>query len=139
MCQIDIETPQVYLTDEDVSVHLQGIIEVLEDKKALDLVSLDLRDRSAMADYFVVCSGNSRPHTRALAEAGFRDDADGLLTLQKLMTNELYAQHYSLGDQLSWYSSINKMLKDGISLEEATIRATFTRLESTKKGLSDTE
>lgn len=71
MCQIDIETPQVYLTDEDVSVHLQGIIEVLEDKKALDLVSLDLRDRSAMADYFVVCSGNSRPHTRALAEAAY--------------------------------------------------------------------
>ena len=55
------------------------------------------------------------------------------------MTNELYAQHYSLGDQISWYTSINKMLKDGVSLEEATTRATFSRLESTKKGLSDSE
>jgi len=83
--------------------------------------------------------GASYAQSRALAEAGFREDADGLLALQKLMTNELYAQHYSLDDQLSWYSSINKMLKDGISLEEATTRATFSRLESTKKGLSDSE
>lgn len=83
--------------------------------------------------------GASYAQSRALAEAGFREDADGLLTLQKLMTNELYAQHYSLDDQLSWYTSINKMLKDGISLEEATTRATFSRLEATKKGLSDSE
>lgn len=83
--------------------------------------------------------GASYVQSRALAEAGFREDAEGLLTLQKLMTNELYAQHYSLGDQLSWYSSINKMLKDGVGLEEATTRATFSRLESTKKGLSDSE
>ena len=83
--------------------------------------------------------GASYAQSRAIAEAGFREDADGLLTLQKLMTNELYAQHYSLADQLSWYSSINKMMKDGVSLEEATTRATFSRLESTKKGLSDSE
>lgn len=83
--------------------------------------------------------GASYAQSRALAEAGFREDADGLLALQKLMTNELYAQHYSLADQLSWYSSINKMLKDGVGLEEATTRATFSRLESTKKGLSDSE
>lgn len=83
--------------------------------------------------------GASYAQSRALAEAGFREDADGLLTLQKLMTNELYAQHYSLDDQLSWYTSINKMLKDGVGLEEATTRATFSRLESTKKGLSDSE
>lgn len=83
--------------------------------------------------------GASYAQSRALAEAGFREDADGLLTLQKLMTNELYAQHYSLADQLSWYTSINKMLKDGVSLEEATTRATFSRLEATKKGLSDSE
>ena len=83
--------------------------------------------------------GASYAQSRALAEAGFREDTEGLLTLQKLMTNELYAQHYSLGDQISWYSSINKMLKDGVGLEEATTRATFSRLESTKKGLTDSE
>ena len=71
MCQIDNETPQVYLSDQDVSIHLQGIIDALEDKKAIDIVSLDLRDKSAMADYFIVCSGNSRPHTRAVAEAAY--------------------------------------------------------------------
>lgn len=83
--------------------------------------------------------GASYAQSRALAEAGFREDADGLLTLQKLMTNELYAQHYSLDDQLSWYTSINKMLKDGVSLEEATTRATFSRLEAAKKGLTDSD
>lgn len=83
--------------------------------------------------------GASYAQSRALAEAGFREDAQGLLALQQLMTNELYAQHYSLDDQLSWYTSINKMLKDGISLEEATTRATFSRLEATKKGLTDSD
>lgn len=65
------------LTDQEIETHLHAIEAVLEDKKALDLVTIDLRDKSSMADYFVVCSGNSKTHTRALAEAahGYVKDA----------------------------------------------------------------
>ncbi|HEY9843432.1 MAG: ribosome silencing factor [Candidatus Sericytochromatia bacterium] len=57
------------LSDADIEQHLHAIEQLLDDKKALDLVSIDLRDKSTMADYFIVCSGNSKTHTRALAEA----------------------------------------------------------------------
>lgn len=83
--------------------------------------------------------GASYAQARAVSEAGFRADAEGILALQELVSNELYAQHYSLSDQLSWYNSINGMLERGFDLEEATTRAMFSRLESMKKGLTDAD
>lgn len=65
------ETSEKIVSDADVERHLKGIQNALEDKKALDINVLDLRERSAMADYFLVCSGNSRTHTRAVAEAAY--------------------------------------------------------------------
>lgn len=54
------------LTDADVSAHLEALVELLEEKKAIDLASLDLRKRSTVADYFLVGGANSRPHGQAL-------------------------------------------------------------------------
>ena len=62
---------QEVVTDAAVAEHLAGIQTALEDKKAIDISVLDLRDRSTMADYFVVCSGNSKTHTRAVSEAAY--------------------------------------------------------------------
>ena len=44
------------------------IVGTLRDRKALDLVVIDLRGVSDAADYFVVCSGTSEPHIRALTD-----------------------------------------------------------------------
>lgn len=60
---------ETLLSDQDIEKHLHAIEALLDDKKALDLVTIDLREKSAMADFFIVCSGNSKTHTRALAEA----------------------------------------------------------------------
>jgi ribosome-associated protein len=38
------------------------------DRKAADVVSLDLREISSVTDYFVVCSGRSDVHVRAIVE-----------------------------------------------------------------------
>jgi ribosome-associated protein len=40
-----------------------------EDKKALDLVLLDLRKAAGFADYFLICSGATTRQTRAIADA----------------------------------------------------------------------
>lgn len=72
------------LSDQDIEQHLHAIQELLDDKKALDLVTIDLRDRSAMADYFIVCSGNSKTHTRALAEAAHQYVKDAGLHIYSL-------------------------------------------------------
>jgi ribosome-associated protein len=42
--------------------------ELALDKKAEDVVILDLRGISPVADFFVVCTGNSEPHLKAIAD-----------------------------------------------------------------------
>lgn len=47
---------------------LTFIVAQLEDVKAKDIVILDVRSLTDIADAMVVCSGSSNRHTRALAE-----------------------------------------------------------------------
>lgn len=42
--------------------------EYAENKKAEDIVVLDVRKLSSVADYFVICSGTSEPHLRAISD-----------------------------------------------------------------------
>jgi ribosome-associated protein len=44
-------------------------IAAAEDKKAADIVVLDLRKASGFTDYFVICSGQSARQIRAIADA----------------------------------------------------------------------
>ena len=39
------------------------------DKKALDIVTIDIRKMPSVADYFVVTSGTSTTHTRAISDS----------------------------------------------------------------------
>jgi ribosome-associated protein len=39
------------------------------DRKALDVVVLDMRDISSITDYFLICSGGSERQVRAIADA----------------------------------------------------------------------
>ncbi len=41
----------------------------IEEKKGENIVILDVRRLSSVADYFVIASGNNTPHLRALQEA----------------------------------------------------------------------
>ena len=43
--------------------------ETADDKKAKEVTILDLRGLSEIADYFVICSANSRTQVQAIAEA----------------------------------------------------------------------
>ena len=40
----------------------------MEDRKAVDPILLDLRDKSLLADFFLICSGTSNVHIRAIAD-----------------------------------------------------------------------
>jgi ribosome-associated protein len=52
--------------------------ELADNKKAEDLVVLDVRELSSITDYFVLASGTSEPHLRAIADE---------------ITNQLRKQH----------------------------------------------
>ena len=43
------------------------------DKKAIDLVVLDVQGLSSVAEYFLVCSGRSTPHVKSISDA-IRDE-----------------------------------------------------------------
>ena len=42
--------------------------ELAENKKAEDIVILDVRELSSVTDYFVIASGTSEPHLRAIVD-----------------------------------------------------------------------
>ena len=48
---------------------MQACVEAARDKKAEDLVVLDLRNLSDFTDYFVICHGSSDRQIQAIADA----------------------------------------------------------------------
>ena len=45
------------------------VVQAAADKQAFDILVLDLRERSDLTDYFVICSGNSRMQVQAIADS----------------------------------------------------------------------
>lgn len=50
------------------NLHVQRIIELLQSKQGADILLMDLRQVTDAADYFILCTGNSDQHIRALAD-----------------------------------------------------------------------
>ena len=47
------------------------ILNTLDSNKALDIVSIDLANKSSIADYMIIASGTSSRHIQALSEQVF--------------------------------------------------------------------
>ena len=45
------------------------VIETALEKKAFDILVLDIRKRSDVTDFFILCSGNSKTQVRAIVDA----------------------------------------------------------------------
>ena len=41
---------------------------VLYDKKGMDIVAIDVADKTIIADWFVICSGRAVPQVKALCD-----------------------------------------------------------------------
>ena len=76
------------------------IIKTLDSNKALDVVSIDLKDKSSIADYMIVASGTSSRHIQALSEQ----------VLEKFKTNGLKNCKIEGKDSAEW------KLVDGIDI-----------------------
>ena len=78
----------------------KNIIETLDKNKAQDIVSIDLKDKSSMADYMIIASGTSSRHIQALSEQ----------VLEKLKNNGIKDSKIEGKDSSEW------KLVDGIDL-----------------------
>ena len=53
---------------EKISSLKNKIINILDSNKALDIVSINLEDKSSVADFMIIASGTSSRHIHALSE-----------------------------------------------------------------------
>ena len=54
---------------EQLSTLQQTAVNSAAEKKAFDILVLDLRNRSDLTDFFIVCSGNSKVHVQSVVDA----------------------------------------------------------------------
>lgn len=52
----------------DIGMLKENIVKILESKKAIDINVIDVNQVTILADAFVVCSGTSVPHVKALVD-----------------------------------------------------------------------
>jgi ribosome-associated protein len=76
------------------------ILNTLDTNKALDVISIDLKNKSSMADYMIIASGTSSRHIQALSEQ----------VLQKLKENGIKNSKIEGKESIDW------KLVDGIDL-----------------------
>ncbi|HVF09801.1 MAG TPA: ribosome silencing factor [Abditibacteriaceae bacterium] len=60
--------PDATAQDEASRRKLREVCAILDEQKAQDVVILDVREQTTLADYFVICSGTSATHIRSIAE-----------------------------------------------------------------------
>ena len=78
----------------------KNIIKTLDINKAKDIISIDLKNKSSMADYMIIASGTSSRHIQALSE----------LVLEKLKNSGVKGSRIEGKDSSEW------KLVDGIDL-----------------------
>ena len=76
------------------------IINTLDLNKALDIITIDLKNKSSMADYMIIASGTSSRHIQSLSEQ----------VLEKLKDNGIKNSKIEGKESLEW------KLIDGIDL-----------------------
>lgn len=52
----------------EADVLVKKISTILEEKKAKEIKTIDIKDISVLADYFIICGGTSTTHIKALAD-----------------------------------------------------------------------
>ena len=53
---------------KEISQLKQEIEEILNDNKAIEVKSINLKDKTSIADFMIIASGNSSRHIQALSE-----------------------------------------------------------------------
>jgi ribosome-associated protein len=57
------------LTDSKFPLEVQLIVDALDDRRAKDIVVMDLREVSDSLDYFILATGESQPQLKALEDS----------------------------------------------------------------------
>lgn len=100
------------------------IADFADDIKALDIETLDVRKKTSMADYFVICTGTSDTHVRAVSDR----------VAEKLRDVGIKPYRQSVGENNGWILFDYGDVIFHVMLEE---KRQFYDLESFWKGLQN--
>lgn len=59
------------------------LLHILEDKKASDIIAIDVADKTIVADWFVICSGSSVIQVKAICDEVLEKYPEAGLTLRR--------------------------------------------------------
>jgi len=89
MGQIANQPPKQNQSAPDPEVQLAA--RTASDRKARDIVGLDLRDVASFTDYFLICTGNNPRHVQSIADSVEED-------LRKSGRRPLHTEGYSAAE-----------------------------------------
>ena len=107
---------------------IKTIISAIQEKKGLNIVSLDLRKiNEAVADFFIICEADNQPQIRAIGEnieARVKENCDenpfhheGYQTLQWVLIDYVnVVVHVMLGENRKFYK-LEEMWSDAVASE----------------------
>ena len=108
----------------------QVVVKTLDNNKAQNIVSIDLKDKSSMADYMIIASGTSSRHIQSLSEQVLEKLKDNGIKNSKIEGKD--SPHWKLVDaadiivhifhpeKRSFYD-LEKMWSENIPKEKAII------------------
>ena len=69
------------------------IADLIVDKKGENITLLDIRERTVIADYFVICSGSSERQLKAIVES---------ITTEIKKTHDIHVHHVEGSSEAGW-------------------------------------
>ncbi len=74
--------------DSSIKKFLKKILQELEDLKALNIVVIDIKKRSALADYLIIVSGNSSRHINAITSKLIKNNKKKIISTEGLKSTD---------------------------------------------------
>src|SRR5512136_2204030 len=84
--------------------------ELADNKKAEDIVVLDVRELSSVTDYFVIASGTSEPHLRAIVD----EISDSLLQEHQLRPKAIDGTFHAAWVVLDYFDVIVHVMRNDV-------------------------
>jgi ribosome-associated protein len=110
-------------TDQEI---IKEIVEFLDERKAENLVAIDLRNHANIADYFIIATGANKPHLKALydglqrlyKDAGFKGyQKEGVPESGWMIMDYHGVMVHIFEREMREFYDLEKLWKDAPSLE----------------------
>lgn len=124
----------IYKGNLAVATELANIQEMTRREENRQECLMSLRDQVEQLSVGLTEAGADYETAKALAAAGFVNDAKGRAAAEKTIMNTLTGQSFARSDQITDQETLNRYLKEGMGLEEARFKVALSRIAKLSGG-----